>query len=294
VDASVTDRLESVRAAIADALEARVVGDDAAARRDALVSAPGPRLFAADRPVHEIHADSAMFIGGVRALLLQSLHPLAMAGVAQHSDFRSDPWGRLQRTADFLASTTFGTVETAEQAMAVVRRVHERVTGTARDGRPYSASDPRLLRWVHVAEVDSFMAAHRAYGARRLSTADYDGYVADMAVVARGLGVPAPPVSVRGLADQLRSFRFETATTPEALDVARYLIVSPPVDAAARIPYGVLCAAAVAILPGWARAMLRLPPPSPIDALLARPAGRLAAGTIRWALEPRRPAATAD
>lgn len=294
MDATVTDRIEAVRSAIADALEARVVGDDAEARRDALVSAPGPRLFAPDRPVHEIHSDSSMFIGGIRALLLQSLHPLAMAGVAQHSDYRGDPWGRLQRTADFLASTTFGTVETAERAMAMVRRVHERVTGTARDGRPYSASDPRLLRWVHVAEVDSFMAAHRAYGARRLTTADYDGYVADMAVVARGLGVPAPPVSVRGLADQLRSFRFETATTPEALDVARYLILSPPVDAAARLPYGVLCAAAVAILPGWARTMLRLPPPSPVDAIVARPAGRLAAGTIRWALEPRRLAATTD
>lgn len=235
-----------------------------------------------------------MFIGGIRALLLQSLHPLAMAGVAQHSDYRSDPWGRLQRTADFLASTTFGTVDTAEHAMAVVRSVHTRVKGVARDGRSYSASDPHLLRWVHVAEVDSFLAAHRAYGSRRMDMAEYDAYVDDMAVIARGLGVPAPPRSVRGLADQLRSFRYETASTPEALDVARYLIVSPPVDLAARVPYGVLCAAAVAILPGWARTMLRLPPPSPADMLVARPAGRIAARTIRWALEPRRLAAVTD
>ena len=107
-----------------------------------------------------------------------------MAGVAGHSGYRGDPWGRLQRTSYFLAVTTFGTAEDAEEAIKRVQSVHERVRGTAPDGRPYAASDPRLLKWVHVAEVDSFLAAYQRYGRARLDQADRDGYVADAAVPA--------------------------------------------------------------------------------------------------------------
>src|SRR5690606_6725527 len=135
------------------------------------------------------------FVGGLRALLLQSLHPLAMAGVAEHSDYRSDPWRRLQRTADFLAATTYGPATEAERAITRVRNVHERVVGVARDGRAYAANDPHLLRWVHVAEVDSFLAANQRYGADPLVGAERDDYVRQMAVIARALGVPAPPES---------------------------------------------------------------------------------------------------
>jgi uncharacterized protein (DUF2236 family) len=93
-------------------------------------------------------------------LLLQSLHLLVMAGVAQHSRYREDPWGRLQQTSFFLVATTFGPAQEAERAVARVRGLHRRVHGTAADGRSYAASDPHLLRWVHVAEVDSFLAAY--------------------------------------------------------------------------------------------------------------------------------------
>lgn len=224
-----------------------------------------------------------MFIGGMRALLLQSLHPLAMAGVAQHSDYRSDPWGRLQRTADFLAATSFGPAEIAEQTIARIRAVHTRVVGTASDGRPYSASDPHLLRWVHVAELDSFIAAHRAYGARKLDDATYDGYVEDMAVIARKLGVTAPPTSVRGVRDQLRLFRHELKGTPESRDAARYLLLTPPLPAAARIPYSLIAAAAIAILPAWARNDLRLPYLPLTERTVLRPIGNAITSTIRWA-----------
>ena len=108
-----------------------------------------------------------MFVGGIRALLLQSLHPLAMAGVAGHSGYRGDPWGRLQRTSYFLAVTTFGLASDAQAATRRVRAIHERVTGTAPDGRPYAAPDPRLLTWVHIAEADSFLCAHSRSGASR-------------------------------------------------------------------------------------------------------------------------------
>ena len=109
-----------------------------------------------------------MFPGGLAALLLQSLHPLAMAGVAGHSGYKGDPWGRLQRTSHYLAVTTFGTVADAEQAIEHVRSVHRRVRGNDDRGRPYAADDPHLLRWVHVAEIWSFLAAFQAYAATPL------------------------------------------------------------------------------------------------------------------------------
>src|SRR5690349_10583099 len=107
-----------------------------------------------------------MFVGGITALLLQSLHPLAMAAVAGHSGYRGDPWGRLQRTSYFLAVTTFGRAIDARDAITRVQAIHQRITGTAPDGRPYAASDPHLLTWVHIAEADSFLRAHVRFGAR--------------------------------------------------------------------------------------------------------------------------------
>ena len=117
-----------------------------------------------------MNADASMFPGGLAALLLQSLHPLAMAGVAGHSGYKGDPWGRLQRTSHYLAVTTFGTVADAEQAIEHVRSVHRRVRGKDERGRPYAADDPHLLRWVHVAEISSFLAAFQAYAATPLTT----------------------------------------------------------------------------------------------------------------------------
>lgn len=277
-----------LREQIAARVRSGVVGpaDDAAARRAQLFDAPGERWFADDAPIRRIHADSAMFVGGLRALLLQSLHPLAMAGVAQHSNYRDDPWGRLQRTADYLAATTYGPVAQAERAIEVVRRVHDRVTGVADDGRPYAANDPHLLRWVHLAEVDSFLAAYRRFGAEPLSAADADRYVADMALIARRLGVPAPPTSERGLRDQLRAYRPELRGTPAARDAARYLLLQPPMHPAARAPYAVLSAAAVALLPRWARSPLRLPWLPVLETVAVRPAGDALTRTLRWALTP--------
>jgi uncharacterized protein (DUF2236 family) len=275
---------DAVRDWLAARVRERVIGDDGPTRSVELFDAPGPRWFADDAPIRQVHADAAMFIGGLRALLLQSLHPLAMAGVAEFSDYRADPWGRLQRTADFLAATTFGPAEEAERAVAVVRRVHERVQGIADDGRPYSANDPHLLRWVHLAEIDSFLAAHDRYGASPLTPDARDAYVRDAAVIARALGVPAPPESVAALRDQLRSYRSELRGTAAARDAAHYLLIRPPMPVAARPAYALIAGAAVALLPRWARLPLRLPYLPVTETVALRPAGDVVTRALRWAL----------
>jgi uncharacterized protein (DUF2236 family) len=275
---------DPARTWIAEQIRSRVIGDEPDTKAAAVMLTPGPRWFPEGSVIREVHADAAMFIGGLRALLLQSLHPLAMAGVATHSDYRSDPWGRLQRTADFLAATTFGTAEMAEQSVEIVRRVHSRVTGFASDGRPYSANDPHLLRWVHVAEMDSFLAAHQRYGARRLPHADVDAYLADCAVVAERLGVVDPPRTRNELRRQLRDFRSELRGTREARESARFLLFEPPLPLAARAPYTLLAAAAVSLLPGWARWPLRLPLLPVSEAVLVKPAGAAVTQLIRWSL----------
>lgn len=282
---------DPARAWLAEQIRSRVIGDQADAKTEAIMAAPGPRWFAPDSPVRLVHADASMFVGGLRALLLQSLHPLAMAGVAQHSDFRHDPWGRLQRTAEFLAATTFGPIPVAEQAVAVVHRVHERVVGTASDGRPYAANDPHLLRWVHIAEIDSFLAAYQRYGRRPLTPAEADRYVHDVGLVARKLGVNDPPRSVADLRGELRDFRPELSSSREARDAARFLLLEPPLPLPARGPYLLLAGAAVALLPAWTRWPLRLPLLPVSEAVVLRPAGQMVTQLIRWSMAPTEPAA---
>lgn len=225
-----------------------------------------------------------MFVGGITALLLQSLQPMAMAGVAGHSGYKSDPWGRLQRTSHYLAVTTFGTIPDAEAAIARVRSVHDRVRGRDDQGRAYSASDPRLLKWVHLAEADSFLRAHQAFGAEPLTPAQADTYVAQAAVPASLLGVLDPPRSVAELTAQLAAYRPELEATPAAREAARFLLLDPPLPLLARPGYGTLAAGAVSLLPPWARSALQLHLPDVLTDLIGRPLGRFSVGVVRWAL----------
>src|SRR5436309_2827594 len=208
--------LGAVRQTLGRSLFGMVAGPHGAANRARIHETKGPRWFGEDRPIRRVHADASMFVGGLRALMLQSLHPLAMAGVAEHSDYRGDPWGRLQRTSTFLATTTFGCAADAQAAVDHVRRIHRYVHGIAPDGRPYRASDPHLLEWVHIAEVDSFLLAHRLYGAHPLDQSGRDGYVADTARVATALGVVDPPRTESELRDRIDAFRPELAGTAAA------------------------------------------------------------------------------
>ncbi|MBM7773888.1 uncharacterized protein (DUF2236 family) [Actinokineospora baliensis] len=276
--------LEPLRRLAGEALFARVAGPNGPAERVRIHDSPGTRWFGADRPIRVVHGDASMFVGGLRALLLQSLHPLAMAAVAAHSGYRGDPWGRLQRTSTFLATTTFGTAEHAQAAVDRVRGIHQAVRGTADGGETYHAADPHLLAWVHVAEVDSFLLAHRRYGQHPLDQAGYDGYVADTARVASALGVVDPPRDQAELAERLASFRPELRSTGPARDAARFLLLTPPIPLPVRVPYAVLAANALASLPPWARSLLRVPDLPGLEGPLVRGAGRCLVGSIRWAL----------
>jgi len=281
---------DRLRGKVATALRDRVAGEDNAARAELIWGKPGERWFTEADPIWRVHSDAAMFVAGIRALLLQSLHPLAMAGVAGHSGYKGDPWGRLQRTSTFLATTTFGTIEDAEAVIARVRGIHEGVRGKAPDGRHYAASDPHLLKWVHIAEADSFLQAHQQYAVTPLTPAEADSYVAQVCVVATRLGVTDPPTTVAELDAAVTSYRPELEGTAAARDAARFLLLHPPLPWCARPGYSALAVAAVALLPPWAREHLTLPHLPLAEKAIMLPVGGAATGVIRWALQhPREP-----
>ena len=177
-------------------------------------------------------ADLASPVAGLRSLLMQALHPLAMAGVDQHSGWRRDPAGRLAATSAYLATVTFGDRAAALQAAARVRRIHDHVHGTdAVTGRPYAAGDPALLLWVHAAQVDSVLAAASLAGTA-LSAADSDRYVAEMVAAAELIGVPRAlvPASVAELERYVASVRPGLSCMPAAKESMAYLLDPPGLD----------------------------------------------------------------
>jgi uncharacterized protein (DUF2236 family) len=235
----------------------------------------------------QIQADlPSMLIGGLSALLLQTLHPLAMAGVAEHSNYAEDPTGRLQRTAMFVGRTTFGTVVEAQQAIAQVKRVHRRVHGISPDGRPYSANDPELVTWVHVAEVASFLRAADRFGPRRVSPTEGDAYFAEMAAVARELGAEWVPTSRAEVAAYFHRMRPELYAGEQAMDARDFLLRGVGTRPEDRAVYTLLAAAACSILPSWARSELQIPSPPLLDVLVVTPLARALCAGLRWAVTP--------
>jgi uncharacterized protein (DUF2236 family) len=276
--------LVNPRVRVARAVRERISGDFEA--QHAEIWRDGERWFTEQDAIWRVHGDTSVFIAAIRALLLQSLHPVAMQAVAEHAGFEADFWGRLQRTTRYIALTTYGTVGDAERAIAAVRAVHRRVTGTTPDGRPYSADDPHLLMWVHVAEVDSFLSAYRAFGAEKLTAAEADEYVRQAGSIAARLGVIEPPLSVMELTDVMESYRPELSGSGHARRASNLLLVQPPFAGLARAGYHMLAAGAVSTLPAWARVELRLPTLPVTERVVMRPLTRSAMRALRWALEP--------
>jgi uncharacterized protein (DUF2236 family) len=248
---------------------------------------PDQAFFAPGSIVRTVHSDlPAMLIGGLAALFLQMLHPLAMAGVAQHSNYRKDPLGRLDRTASFLGTTTFGTASEAEAAIGRVRAVHRHVKGTAPDGRPYSAGDPELVTWVHAAEVNSFLTASMIYGPRQLSVDQQDDYLDQMARVAIGLGAVDVPRSVTQLHDYFRDIQPQLRLTREARTARNFVLRGVSRRPHEITTYGLLLGAARDALPVWARRQLHLAAVPGATRLAVRPTALLMSGALRWVVTP--------
>jgi uncharacterized protein (DUF2236 family) len=214
-----------------------------------------------------VHSDPSFSVGGLRALLLQALHPVAMDGVAKFSGgFRQEPWPRLIRTATYVDTLTFGTRSEAVRAVARVRGIHRRLGGVEETtGRAYRVDDADLLLWVHCCEVDSLLSVARRAGLE-LSGEDADRYVAEQVTAAEliGIGAADVPASVAELAEYFERIRPVLAMTPAAREAYR-LIVLPPMPTWVRYltpaqpAWGGLATLAVALLPPWARRMVSLP-----------------------------------
>jgi uncharacterized protein (DUF2236 family) len=227
---------------------------------------PDAGLYGPDSVTWRVHADPSMALAGLRALFFQAVHPLAMAGVAEHSDFRADPWGRLFRTADYVSVTSFGTRAEAERAGAKVRGIHRKLTGVEPEtGTAYRVNDPELLRWVHCVEAESFLTTAIRCGLR-VSAADRDRYYAEQTRNAAlvGLDPSFVPSSVDEMATYFHDVRPQLRVTAEARRAATFVLWPPmpslvQLGTPARAGWVALASAAFAMLPRWARRLYRLP-----------------------------------
>ncbi|WP_078990855.1 oxygenase MpaB family protein [Streptomyces sp. XY413] len=258
-------------------------------------SGADPGLYGPASVTWQCHGDPMMWIAGVRALYLQALHPRAVRGVMENSDFRRDAWGRLMRTADFVGTLTYGTTEAAERAGGRVRAIHGRLSATdPATGRTFPVDDPELLLWIHCAQIDSFLHVLRRSGIV-LTPAQADRYVDENRVNARlvGLdpaGVPADTAQLAAYFDEVRP---ELAAGPDARAVDDFLRgppVHPLLVPGRNLLWRPLAGLAYGSLPGWAHQLYGRPAPSPRGVtrrlrLTGRVLRSIPAG-LRWKLPP--------
>lgn len=250
------------------------------------LSAPAgdPGLYGPDSVIWRVHGDfSSMLCGGISALLMQMLHPLALAGVWDHSTFRSDMMGRLRRTSQFIAVTTFGNTVDAQTLIERVKRIHLQVTGVDAQGVEYAASDPRLLTWVHVAETSRFLASHVRYKNPQLSLAEQDRYYAEAAVVAEALGAEQVPKSVEDVEAYLLAMQSQLRCDERTRDVLSILMNAPAPSWQARPAMKAMLMAGIELLPEWAQQQFGFRF-SPLRRRLIRLRINLLAKALRWSI----------
>lgn len=233
-----------------------------------------------------VHADVAgMMVGGAAALLWQMLHPKALAGVWDHSDFRRNMHGRLRNTARFIAVTTYGARDEADAAIARVRRIHDHVNGTLPDGTPYDANDPRLLTFVHVAGSASFLAGYRRFVEPAMSQADRDTYWREVAVIGEKLGASPLPMSEAEAEALAREFLGELRPDQRSRTVRDIILNAPPERLRLLPLQKLIMRSAVDLMPADVRRLHGLR-----SSGLAQPGVAAAtfglASTLRWALKP--------
>ncbi len=244
-----------------------------------------PGLFGPDSVTWRVHADfPGMMAGGVCALMLQTLHPLALAGVWDHSNFRKDLIGRLRRTTAFVAGTTYAARADALKLIDQVAHIHHRVRGSTEDGRPYSADDPDLLCWVHITEVSSFLAGFERYRGGALGAAERDRYFRETSRVAEALGARRVPKSAAGVTRYFQRVQSELCHDHRSAEVLKVLgSIHLPVPGGI-VAREVFLGAGAALLPDWANQAMRR---GRLDRLRSEAAARsllLVAPAIRAAL----------
>ena len=254
---------------------------------------PGdPGLFGPDSVAWKVHGDfMSMMIGGISSLILQALHPLALAGVWDHSSFREDLKGRLGRTAFFIAATTYGNTEMATRAITRVKKIHDSLGGFHPDGRSYRVSDPRLLYWVHLTEAYSFLNAHRIYVNQTISESDQNQYFAEMSKISEGLGCI--------IMDQYGNDQFARTVSSVNQAIESYfpeleysdrskwvvdLLENLPADPKTYVLNRLIIKAGFYNLPDWAYPMMNRPIPTKIERQLVNQSIHLIAKPVRWAM----------
>ena len=268
-----------------------IVGGDRAGALRYREPAGDPGLFGPASVTWRVHADfTSMLAGGIGALLLQCLHPLALAGVWDHSSFRQDMRGRLARTAGFIAATTYGSTALAGEALEKVRSIHARVRGTDPDGRAYAADDPELLYWVHLAECSSFLSAYRAIVEPGMTAREMDAYWSEMARIPLGLGCDPAALPGAGIAvtaadadAALLGYRPQLCRSHRT-DTVVALLYQLPVTPGTGALRDLIVRCGIQLLSGWALEELGIPVASALRREAMLRALRLAAPPVRWAL----------
>lgn len=221
-------------------------------------------------------ADPAAFVGGLRSLLIQATHPEVVAGVAQHSRYQDDPFGRLSRTSAYVTATTFGAMPEVRHAVAQVRRIHRVVRGVSSRGMEYDAADPAHSAWVHNVLTDSFLVANQAFGGRRLDPVEADAFVEEQTRIGALLDVDPMPGSALGLSAWVAQHP-ELAPSPEMTEIVDFLC-DPPLSPGIKVAYRVLLEAAIAVIPPPLREILGLERKAGAELM-----GRAAVSSLRWA-----------
>jgi uncharacterized protein (DUF2236 family) len=236
-----------------------------------------PGLLGPDSVSWRVLGDAAVFVGGIRALVIQSAHAEVVAGVEDHSTYRSDPLGRLSRTSVYVTETTYGAMPEVESAIQVVRRAHRPVKGTSERNLPYSASRPEMAAWVHNVLTDSFLACYQAFGPDRLSVSDADRFVAEQTRIGKLLDADPLPETAEELTAWITNHPDRVATNAQASAIS--FLRNPPLSPPVKLGYRLLFDAALTTIPTEIRSQLEVEPGK-----RAVGVGMKATSALRWAL----------
>jgi len=242
-------------------------------------------LFGPESIAWKVHADFiSMMIGGISSLILQALHPQALAGVWDHSSFREDLKGRLGRTAFFIAATTYGSTEMANQIIEKVNQIHTKVTGFDEFGKPYSATDPHLLAWVHLTETRSFMSAYEDYRKEKINTQGQDQYFLEMSSLGKRMGARDLPITYAATNEAIQGYIPELYFGERAKSILD-LLENFPSNITVKPLIKLISRAGILNLPDWVYPLIHKPTPSYFERLAVKKSIDLIAIPVREALK---------